>query len=226
MPHGWVKNRTLVMEAAALIENMPKAYRFLFNAIFWDGERLRRYCTGPSSMNGHHSGDNGNLHHAVDVAKLMQQFCEARVLTNVGLGILVGLLHDAGKADEYRLSSSGDWILSDRGKLLGHKITIIEWIASAHARWNLLLPTEHYVALLHRLSCSAGAPEWLGIRKPSMFEAILLSDMDHLSGTDDLMARCAPASQHGWGAYHAHLKGQRPYVLPQDITESVCYAKE
>ena len=215
VPHGWVKNRELVKQAAALIEVLPRSYRFLFNAIFWDGQRFKRFCSGPSSMNGHHAEDNGNLLHAVDVAQMMQQFCQARELANEGLGILAGFLHDAGKADEYRLSPTGEWKLTDRGKLLGHKVTVIEWIAEAKAKCNLLMPTEHYMALLHCLTCSPSAPDWLGIRKPAMLEAILLSGRDRLSGTEDLMQRCSP-KRDGWGSYHAHLNG-RPYQIGNQI---------
>lgn len=211
VPHGWVRNRELVRQAAELIEALPRAYRFLFNAVFWDGQRFKRFCTVPSSMNGHHAEDNGNLRHVVDVARMMQQFCKARALAHEGLGILAGFLHDAGKADEYRLSPAGDWKLTDRGKLLGHKVTVVEWIAEAKAKCNLLMPTEHYMALLHCITCSPSAPEWLGIRKPAMLEAILLSSMDRLSGTEDLMLRCASSSD-GWGSYHAHLNG-RPYQI-------------
>jgi 3'-5' exoribonuclease len=215
VPHVWVKHRELVKHAAALVEALPRPYRFLFNAIFWDGFRFKRFCTVPSSMEGHHAEDNGNLRHAVDVAKMMQQFCQAQELANEGLGILAGFFHDAGKADEYRLSSTGDWKLTDRGKLLGHKVAVIEWIAQARAKFNLLMPEEHYMALMHCLTCSAGAPEWLGIRKPAMLEAILLSGMDRLSGTEDLMQRCS-SRRDGWGSYHSHLNG-RPYQIGNQI---------
>jgi len=216
IPYGWVKNRDLVKQAAELIEALPRPYRFLFNAIFWDGQRFKRFCNLPSSMNGHHAEDNGNLRHAMEVAKMMQQFCHEREITSEGLGILAGLLHDAGKADEYRLSPSGDWKLTDRGKLLGHKITVIEWIAQARAKFNLLMPDEHYMALLHCMTCSAVAPDWLGIRKPAMLEAILLSNMDRLSGTEDLMQRCSSSKSEGWGSYHAHLNG-RPFQIGNQI---------
>ena len=219
VPHGWVKNRDLIKQAVELVEALPRPYRFLFNAIFWDGQRFKRFCMGPSSMNGHHSDENGNLRHAVEVAQMMQQFCQVRELANEGLGILAGFLHDAGKADEYRLSPSGEWKLTDRGKLLGHKVTVIEWIAQASAKCNLMLPPEHYMALLHCLTSAPNAPDWLGIRKPAMLEAILLSDMDRLSGTEDLMQRCS-SKRDGWGSYHSHLSG-RPYQIGNQIASSV-----
>jgi 3'-5' exoribonuclease len=215
VPHGWVRERELVRQAAELVEALPRAYRFLLNAVFWDGQRFKRFCTVPSSMNGHHAEDNGNLRHAVDVAQLMQQYCKTRVLANEGLAILAGFLHDAGKADEYRLSHTGEWKLTDRGKLLGHKVTVTEWIAEANAKYNLLMPEEHYMALLHCLTSSPSAPEWLGIRKPVMLEAILLSGMDRLSGTENLMLRCASQNE-GWGSYHSHLNG-RPYQIHSSV---------
>ena len=38
---------------------------------------------------------------------------------------------------------------SDRGRLLGHKVTVIEWIASAMARYRIMLPAPlHGLAAL------------------------------------------------------------------------------
>lgn len=210
VPTGWVGDRSLVKKGADLLELLPRGHRHLFNAIFWEGERFRRFCTGPSSMNGHHNGDNGNLAHAIDVAAMMREWCGRKDISSTPLGVLAGLLHDAGKADEYLLRSDGSWKLSDRGRLLGHKITNIEWIATAMARHRVILPKGHYEALLHCLTSSKGAPEWLGIRKPAMLEAIMLSDLDRLSGTEDLMVRCA--ANDGWGAFHPHLSSA-PYAV-------------
>lgn len=215
VPYGWARERELVKFAVELVEDLPRPYRHLFNAIFWDGLRFMRFCTQPSSMNGHHSMDNGNLLHSVDVAGKMKEYCEVEDPDKVPMAVLAGLLHDAGKADEYRLSPKGEWKLSDRGKLLGHKVTVIEWVAQAKAKWNLLMPDDHYMALLHCLTCSPNAPDWLGIRKPAMLEAVLLSNMDRLSGTKDLMQRCT-TNQNGWGSYHAHLNGQ-PYRIDGHI---------
>lgn len=210
VPSGWVRDRKLVAEARNLIEVLPRGHRHLFNAIFWDGERFRRFCMGPSSMNGHHNGDNGNLAHAIDVASMMREWCGRKDIASTPLGILAGLLHDAGKADEYRLKRDGRWTLSNRGKLLGHKITNIEWIATAMAKHHVILPLGHYEALLHCLTSSKGAPEWLGIRKPAMLEAVMLSNLYRFSGTEDLMARCA--TNDGWGAFHPHLASV-PYAV-------------
>ena len=211
IPPGWVKDRELITHAATLIETLPKTHQMLFNAIFWSGDRMRRYCTGPSSMHGHHASRNGNLRHAVDVAQGIQHTCHERDFGNTAIGILAGLLHDAGKADEYMLKENGDWGMTTRGKLLGHKITIIEWIAVARAMSNPRMDENHYQALLHCLSSSASAPKWLGIRKPAMIEATLLNSHDRISGLENLMLhQSKPGS--GWGRYHKHLGGE-PFVV-------------
>lgn len=211
VPHGWVKDRELIERAAKLVDALPRPYRHLFNAIFWDGERFKRFCTLQSSRYGHHSDENGSLRHAVEVAEAMRDHCKTMGKGSMALCILAGLLHDAGKADEYRLTPSGEWALTDRGKLLGHKITVIEWVAEAHAKWNLMLPESHYMALMHCLAASINAPDWLGMGRPATPEAALLSGMEKPSGMEELIRRTAPGSA-GWGLYHANLN-ERPYQI-------------
>ncbi len=82
-------------------------------------------CMGPSSVNAHHNYDNGNLIHSVELALWMRDSIKHADPSKYALAVLVGLLHDAGKADEYQLTASGGWKLTDRGKLLGHKVPII-----------------------------------------------------------------------------------------------------
>jgi 3'-5' exoribonuclease len=103
--------------------------------------------------------------------------------------------------------------MSERGVLIGHRHTILEWIAAARARERIIIPETHYLALLHALTAGKGA-EWLGIREPVSIEALLLSTADRLSGQIDLVDRMAP-NQPGFGEYHKHLKG-KPYVIGAD----------
>jgi 3'-5' exoribonuclease len=215
VPPGWVKDRTLVAHAHALLEILPRPLQHLFNAIFWDGQRFRRFCLGPSSLRGHHAETNGNLRHTVDTAEQMRDLCSTRTYAHLGVGVLAALLHDAGKADEYRLAPDGGWSLTDRGRLLGHKITVTEWIAAAQAKWNIPVPFVHYQALLHALTAISHAPDWMGARAPATMEARLLSIVDRLSGTVDLMDRCT-APDGGWGTYHPHLKG-RPFMVAGEV---------
>lgn len=211
IPHHWVKNRDLVKRAAFLICQLSEQHRLLFNAIFWDASRFERFCRQSSSMTGHHSEPNGNLKHTIEVGEEMRQLCLTRDYANTDLGVLAAFLHDCGKADEYVHNDKGGWDLTDRGKLLGHKVSAFEWIVSAVTQWRILLPKDHYVGLLHILTAVPNAPDWMGLRSPVTPESLLLSMADRLSGHDNLMEQTV--SPHGgFGRYHKHLKSS-PFTV-------------
>lgn len=212
VPLAWVHNRDLVARAADLWEALPRGFQHLFNAIFWDGNRFQRFLNGPSSLNGHHNDRSGNFRHSVEVAERALSLAHDYEGTFVPVLILGGLLHDAGKADEYCFDFKRHaYEMSERGALVGHKNTILEWIAAAMARHRIILPEAHYLALVHALTAAKGAPEWLGIRPPMSMDATILSMADRLSGHSDLHAKLAPEGD-GFGRYHRHLGG-RPYVV-------------
>ncbi|MCF8186600.1 MAG: hypothetical protein K9J28_07275 [Sulfuritalea sp.] len=205
IPYGWAKDRDVVKRGAELMNELSNAHRLLFNAIFWNHARFERFCKQPSSMIGHHSEPSGNLRHTVEVAEEMRDYCSTRSFTNMHLGVLSAFLHDAGKADEYTMNDKGGWDLTDRGRLLGHKVTAVEWIAAAVATCNIELPQDHYVGLLHIFTAIPNAPDWMGLREPAMHESFLLSVCDRLSGRDDLVKRTA-VEEGGFGKSHRHLK--------------------
>ena len=212
IPYGWIRDRELVGRAARLWEQLPRGFQQLFNAIFWDGKRLHRYIAGPSSLSGHHNNLNGNFRHSVEVAEQALALGREKPTSFAPVLIIGGLLHDAGKADEYRYDHARRCFeMSPRGALIGHKNTLLEWIAAAMARDRIILPEAHYLALVHALTAAKGAPVWLGLREPLSLDATLLSMADRLSGQGDLHLRMAPA-QDGFGRYHRHLGG-RPYVV-------------
>ena len=226
LPHDWVKDRALVLRALVVFNSISKQHQLLFNSIFWDAERFKRFCICPSSMSGHHSSFNGNLRHTIEVAEIMIRLFNESSFVNFDLGILAALLHDAGKADEYISSKNGHCYLSERGKLLGHKFTSVEWIVAASSKWNIQLPTDHYVGLLHILSAAPNAPDWLGIRQPALPEAHLLSIADRLSGQEDLIRKTINMNG-GFGQHHKHLKSPPFLVRGQSIQEKkAVYALE
>lgn len=205
VPHRWVKDRDLVNRAAVLLAELPGPHRHLFNAIFWDPARFERFCRQPGSMIGHHSESNGNLRHTIEVVEGMRELCRTRSYANLALGVLAAFLHDAGKADEYIPNGKGGWSMSERGKLLGHKVSAFEWIVEAVTRWNIKLPPGHYESLLHIMTAVPHAPEWMGLRQPVTPESLLLSMADRLSGHDDLMEQTVN-KDGGFGRFHKHLK--------------------
>lgn len=213
VPPGWVRDRALVARATALWSALPRPLRHLFNATLWDGARFGRFVTGPSSLRDHHNGRNGNLLHSVEVAEQAMALARGQSLVNAGILVAAALVHDAGKADDYRYDDARQCFrLSDRGVLIGHRDTLQHWIAAAMAQHRVLLEEAQHLALVHALTAAKGAPAWLGLREPRSLEATILSVADRLSGEHELFARLAPAgSGGGFGRYHPHLKG-RPYV--------------
>ncbi|MCX7176022.1 MAG: HD domain-containing protein [Proteobacteria bacterium] len=212
VPYTWVKGRELVQRGADLWEQLPRGFQHMFNAILWDAKRFQRYLMGPSSMNGHHKSMNGNFLHSIEVAERALSLARDYEGTFAPVLILGGLLHDAGKADEYVFDHRRQvFSMSERGALIGHRYTVLEWIAAARAKHRVIVPEAHYLALLHALTAAKGAPEWLGIRQPMSMDATILSMADRLSGHGDLHAQLAP-DESGFGRYHRHLGG-RPYVV-------------
>ncbi len=213
----WVKDRELVSRAAALWEKLPRSLGHLVNALLWDSGRFHRYVMGPSSIQGHHNAWNGNFRHSIEVAEQARDIGRKSALVNDALLIAGGLLHDAAKADEYRYDRTrSEFRLSDRGELVGHRDTLIEWIAVARESGRVVVPDDLYLGLLHVINAVKGAPAWLGLREPRCLEADILSMADRLSGQDDVLMRCAPADgQAGFGAYHPHL-GRRAYVTRKE----------
>ncbi|MCG5517347.1 MULTISPECIES: HD domain-containing protein [unclassified Ectothiorhodospira] len=221
IPDAWNVPVELLNRMSCVVSQLPGDYRHLINSIFWNEGRLYRYCHAPASLRHHHAYRHGLLEHTLQVAEMVMRMCAAgwqsadRDLTLVG-----ALLHDAGKADEYVYQGRAGWRMSDRGMLLGHGTTIVEWLAVSAAQPGLSVPETAMMALTHLLTARRGAPDWLGLRAPAMIESELLSHADRLSAESDLHQRLQhPAG--GWGRKH-HTMRQRVYTLPMDDRSRHC----
>ena len=217
VPYAWVKDRDLVKRAKSLMDAIPDNLNHLIVAILWNGIRFRHFCNRPASVSGHHSIVNGNLMHTVEVAETVMLNAAKYPQANQGICLAAALLHDVGKGEEYNPWSNGTWGMTDRGKLVGHRHTVIEWISAAMATNRILIHDKQYLSLIHALTAAPGA-EWLGIRTPATPEATLLSVADKLSGESSLAAMLAN-QKGGWGTKHPHRKGGL-FTLPADIQES------
>ena len=194
VPASWVANRDLLERASELFTNLPYYFQAMFNAIFWCGDRFKRYCVGQSSIRNHHAFANGNLEHSIEVAEIMLSLLPIYPDGNRGVTIMAGLLHDAGKADEYS-ERYGDTVLSHRGRLLGHKVTIVEWIAIAREKIRVGVPDAIYISLVHALTAVGSTAAYSGMREAKTPEARLLSHADRLSGTARLVSVEAETSR-------------------------------
>jgi 3'-5' exoribonuclease len=212
IPYEWLNNRSMIEELKLLIDFLPEYFKHLLNAIFWDKQRFFRFVTGPSSLNGHHHYKHGNLIHTVEVTKNALSLLDSRQLVYAPVLLMAALLHDAAKADEYEFNPKRNaFQMSTRGVLIGHKLSIIEWIAAAVAKYQIEIPTEVYLSLIHTLTAVKGAPDWMGLRSPVSLECHLLSAADRLSSEGDLFEQLKPG-KNGFGRFHKHLRG-RPYFV-------------
>lgn len=218
VPWRWAKDRELLKRAARLWETLSPPFRMLFNVTLWEADRFRRYLLCPSSLGSHHAEPFGNLRHSVETAEHALSLAALEPKANLDVVILAALIHDAGKADEYQSNRRG-LRLSLRGELIGHRHTVIEWLAVARERIHPPIPEAQYLCLMHVITCAKGAPGWLGMREPRCIEAQIVITADGHSGRTDLMRQNAPEDK-GFGRYHKHL-ACRPFVLgnPERIDE-------
>lgn len=210
IPPSWVRDRELVDRARKLWEEMSWPFQHLFNTVLRDAGRCHRFMTGPSTINGHHNDWNGNLRHTIETAEQALQLSSENPQVIRPVLLAAALLHNIGKADEYRYDlGHGAFTLTDRGSLVGYRLTVLEWIAAARESSQILLTEVHYLALLHAITSAKGA-EWPSIREPVSLEASILSMADHYSGHTDLVSRMA--SRNGKFLRCHHHPRNRTYM--------------
>lgn len=216
VPTTWVDDRDLVARASALWESLPRSFALLVNAVLWNGGRFYRYTRGPSSLGDHHAVTSGNFRHSVEVAELARNLGMTSELANVPLLVVGGLLHDAAKAAEYRYDQvTRRFRMSKIGELIGHRDTLIGWLAEARRTHGLVIGSEVFLGLMHMLFAAKGAGSWLGLREPRTREADILSQADQFSRMENLRRACAPAKgEPGFGRSHPNLS-YRTYVTPK-----------
>lgn len=213
VPSGWLSDRSLAARASTIFKQLPKQYQYLWNAMFWEKERFNALVTYPSSLNNHHTQPHGNLIHLVECCELALKVSLSETV-NRGLLLMLCMLHDAGKAAEYSYQESRhQYYLSERGLLLGHKVTVLEWMITAKTQYHIPIKQTEWLALLHGLTAIQGAPDWMGVRSPVMLEAIIMSHVDNLSGRQALWDSLA-IEEDGFGKSHPHLKSRPYFVKP------------
>jgi 3'-5' exoribonuclease len=216
VPHdSRIGERGVIVRAARLFAELPRSLALVFNLLLWDRTRFRRYVRGPSSLSHHHNRWGGNLQHAVETAELAVNMVSTMSGVDANLLIMGGLLHDLGKLDEYTYDAKIDaFHLSLRGQLVGHRDTLLEWLAVALVRVRPALSEKQHLALLHLFFASESAPDYVGLRRPRMIESKILAAADRLSGQKDLFARSRNDSpEGGQGRYHEGLRCA-PFSLP------------
>lgn len=196
VPASWLNDGTVAPRAKTLWDQMERSLQHLLTTVLWDGARFYRYVTGPLSTADYPAPPGGNFRRSVALAEEAVSLADG--LPRVARGVLItaALLHDAGKADEFRLAADGSGLtLSERGRWIGYQHTILEWLAVARTR--VIVPDALYHLLVHVLVAMRRPPEL-----PQAIETAILNvargfvdSPERLRHADRLMA-CATQSLH------------------------------
>lgn len=177
VPPNWVGDHTLTQRACALWRHLSPPFQLLINTVFWDPGRFFRFLNGPASPFGDARGRSSNFRHAVETAEHVLRLSHNQEKISHSVLVAAAILHDAGKADDYRLSSQGS-VLSERGRKVGYRYTILEWLAVARASINI--SERQYLALLHALIAMSERFSVTAMPSKSI-EAIMLSVADRMN---------------------------------------------
>ena len=192
VPVSWLNDRTIARRAKTLWDQMERPLQHLVNAVLWEGARFYRYVTGPRSTAAYPAPPGGIFRRSVALAE--EAVLLADGLPNVARGVLIAaaLLHEAGKADDFRPAPDGRGLtLSERGRWIGYPQTVLEWLAVA--RTPVIVPNAVYRRLVDVLVVLRQPTE----APPSIETAILnvasrfVESPERLRQADRLIS-CAP----------------------------------
>lgn len=187
---------------------LSQPLRAWFNAVFWLHPcRLNRFLLAPGSIKHHHAYPHGLLIHTLDCAQRVFEAAKSDRLVNMDVLVMAALMHDLGKADEYVGLETSAVRLSDRGALIGHRMTTTEWLSVARSDLPTHLQVDEKIAMavIHAINAS-NAPDWVGLRQPRTLEAFYLSSVDGLSGHCDLI-KGLTKGHHFKNGYHSAFRG-------------------
>ena len=156
VPPTWGCDRQTALLAASLWDQLSRPFQHLCNAVLWEGGRFYRFITGPVSSSDYHWLSGSNFRQVVETAEIATNL--ARGLPDVSVSVVTtaALLHEAGKADDFRLAPDREgYVLSERGLKVGYQHTILEWLAVA--RCQVIMPDAQYLALIHALIAARGS---------------------------------------------------------------------
>jgi 3'-5' exoribonuclease len=190
VPPPLIPDITLVDRARALVNRLPRRFKRLLNAIFHDPQRLLWFAAGPAALSGPYAQMNGNLRRSVELAEAALRIAAGHRQVFPALLILGSLLRDAGKAERYRLDPARDrFVETEYGQLVGHRMTVVEWLTAALSRYPIDLPKPHRIALMHILSGATGTPEGRGLCQTQSLEASIIAMADRWLEYDAVYGR-------------------------------------
>lgn len=167
----------MIAELEQRIEMLSSPWQELVKAVLLRPDFFPRFANAPAARHMHHAYISGLLEHTLSMAGLALTLAEHYPYVNRDLLLAGTLLHDAGKALEYDISSGFQF--SDDGRLVGHIVRAITMVESAAAEIEALTP-EQLRHLVHLIASHHGTNEWGSPVVPKTLEAVLLHQLDLL----------------------------------------------
>lgn len=198
-----VKNDSDEMRYRNVVNSLGAPFIELFEHVFADDGFWNLFLNGPSSLNGHHSQAGGNLRHSIEVAETAARIAYGSMdLFDVDVLVAGALLHDVGKATEYRFKNKLWWELTEEGRMLGHKVTGSILVGNALSRVSGITHEQK----LGLLNCLISSNYGYELRPQQCFEAECISRADQISASADLYRRSAflQNNKPGLGQAHRH----------------------
>lgn len=193
---------------AQILKKMSEPYREILGSVVeacggWD-----LYFTARGSRAGHHAQTRGLLLHSLEVAELAWAIADTLKpeLVDRDLLLLMAMLHDIGKLQEYRESPGGVG-MSDSGRWLGHKA--MGCVALGRAADTLARQDRRLVLSLLNGITGSEAP-YAGQRGLATLEATIVHRADQLSAAADLydLSLRSTGRRSFYGNRHPHLREQ------------------
>ena len=170
-----------------LIDSLNNPHlRELLHRIFSDLDFYTAFCLAPAAKRNHHAALGGLLVHSTSVAGAAAAVAPLYTFADRDLLVAGALLHDIGKAEEYRCRGSIEQ--TDSGRLLGHIVTGAMAVYRAVSRIPGF-PEELRLKLLHMIVSHHGRYEWQSPKRPKFLEAALLHHLDLLDAQADMFTR-------------------------------------
>ena len=179
VPDSWLADTQLLQRLNRHWRALSAPYRRWFNTLFWHHPgRLARFLTCPGSINHHHNFRHGTLVHTLECVEIAMRMAANDDKVDKNMIRFACLVHDVGKSDEY-VPHGKSWRLSQRGRLLGHKFTAVQWLSET---WQVAgVSQDMFARVVHVLTATRGC-KWNDTREPQLREAAYLSHADRLSG--------------------------------------------
>jgi 3'-5' exoribonuclease len=191
-------------ELLGYIDQLAAPWQELVSDVLLAPDFYPLFLDAPAARTMHHAYVGGLLEHTLSMARISLLLAGHYPYVNRDLLLAATLLHDAGKALEYDLTSG--FSFSEDGRLVGHIIRVIALVERAAARRDDIDDSQ-LRHLVHLLASHHGTHEWGAPVVPKTLEAILLHQLDLLDSRVQGFFDHLEADNGGsaWSARASHM---------------------